>query len=242
MGIQSAATKAGTAAAMFIGIVFMSIGLLIPLFSPSKPSGWTETTGTVTNLTPVTGSKGGTTYQPTITYKVGGKEYTNQPNFSESGIRIGASWKIYYEPAHPENAKAPISATAIYIMLLFPLIGLILVVATLYGAARRRKRRQLITMGQPLQAITSNQAFTNTGANNGVRLVATAAMTDGTAREFTSEPLGISQTLAMQGHAGNVPITVYIDPNNPKLYYVDLSTLPKANAQTIQNIVDHIQN
>lgn len=174
------------------------------------------------------------TYYPLIKFKMeAGREVTFQgdvgsspPSFSE-----GEEMDVYYNPANPEEAKVNtffqlwFAAVLLGVMgSVFFLIGGGILVA---GPLRARKNIWLRENGQKIQTkISAVDLNTSLRVNGRHPYVITSQWTDphtNTVRVFQSESIWFDPREFIRGEA----IGVFIDPNNPNKYFVDISFLPK---------------
>lgn len=194
------------------------------------------TTGVVTDLR-LHSSRRSTSYYPVVRYTaegvahaIIGRSGSNPPAYS-----IGEKVQVIYPPGQPQAGRLN-NFMDMWMLPLFPGgIGLVLVLATLGTRIVARRRRSLnnslLHTGQRIEAKVTEVATDTSMRLNGIYPFRIEAqwLDPGVnlIRLFKSDRIWFNPAdyLPPGGH-----IEVFIDPNNPKKYHVDISFLPKLAA------------
>jgi Protein of unknown function (DUF3592) len=226
--------------------ILVGIGLLVGAFSMYKntSSFVTEASraeGTVVDFqmsrrgrtySPM--SRRGRTYSPIIHFiSQEGKKVefissvgTNPPSYSK-----GQKVEVLYQPTEPQNAKINgFSSLWASSVILGGLGGLFFMIGTsisLVGALKNRKDEYLKKDGIPIETEFQSVEFnTSLSANGKHPFIITTQWQNPSTSElhiFQSNNLWFDPSDYIKSER----ITVFIERNNPKKYYVDLSFLPK---------------
>jgi len=216
-----------------VGIVMLTITLAI-LFSVKKfNDSAVKTSGTVIDLIAKGGSKS-TTYSPVVTYndKAGVKHrYVSNVSSSPAGYNIGDQVEIYYNPNDPDDAKIAgwreyfgALITGLF-ALVFGLIGLGYHIVRKLGHSRKERLKQT---GQLVPA-----SFVAVDVNN---IVSVNHRHPFFIRCEWKDPLTEITHPFKSGFIWSDPspyidrdkkIDVYVDRNNFKKYYVDISSFER---------------
>lgn len=215
------------------GIVMLIISLII-FFSVKKfNASAVKTTGTVIDLIAKRDSKS-TTYSPVVTYndKAGIKHrYISSVSSRPPAYNIGEQVEIYYNPNDPDDAKINgwwqyfgVLITGLF-ALIFGLIGLGYHIVRKVGLARKERLKQ---SGQLVPA-----SFISVDVN---RFVSVNRRNPFFIRCEWKDPLTGIKHPFKSGFIWSDPtpyidqnkkIDVYVDGNNFKKYYVDISSLER---------------
>lgn len=224
-----------------IGAIFVGVGVLAIRLARIDPT-WTRSTGEVVDVTSRI-SDGSTLYSPIVQYTVNGQSYTIVGSVSSSSYpRIGEKREVAYNPSRLDQAKVVEGAGMQMILYLFPLIGIICLASAPYSYIRSSKRdstiRRLMQTGHKAQGVLVDvQADGNTNSNR-FKIVVSATDMHGTVQNYVSDSLDGVGGLAMADFRNNpIPIDVYIDPVNPKNYYVDIADIPNLTPARIVELI-----
>ncbi len=226
---------------LLIGIVFSAVGVLGFQGSQIDPS-WVETEGRVTDVSSRI-RDGSTEYTPVYAYTVDGVEYQIGSNTSSSFRPIvGSTGGIVYNPSNPAEAKTASSTGQTLLFLIFPVVGVALVVYAISAFLKSLKRSSQIgglqQSGQKIQGVITDIQSTGGSNNQSYKIVVSAVDSTGTARTYMSDGLTGIGGLAMADFRTNpIPIDVIIDPSDQSNYYVDVSGVPSITPQRIQELI-----
>ena len=226
---------------VLLGIAFTAFGLFIVRSSQIDKS-WIKVRGEVVEVSS-TISQGSTLYTPIIKYEVNGQSHRITPSSSSSFYPTGSHREVAYNPARPNEAKVIEGTGTKLLLLAFPAIGMLLLVLAPILFFRSIKRSQRISnltqTGQKLQGvITDIQSTGSTNGNNVYRIVVSAVDPAGATQNYKSDSLAGVAGLAMADFRNNpIPIDVYIDPADPKNYYVDISDIPNLTPERIGELI-----
>lgn len=225
---------------MLVGAAFLAMGLLV-LKSSSVDKTWVKIQGKVVNISRNTNS-GSTMYSPVVSYVVNDTTYEKTSSSSSSILpAVGSTREVAYNPSNPNEAKIVEGNGSNFIVMLFPLTGLaILIIAPILfikSSIRSKNINNMVKSGQKIQGIIVDIKSTGNGTNNTYTVVASAADASGQVQYYTSDHLNGLGGLAMADYRNNpIPIDIYIDPSNPKNYYVDISDIPNLTPERIMGL------
>lgn len=227
---------------LVFGVVFTGAGLLIIKSSRIDPS-WTKVTGRIVSSSTHI-NNGSTTYAPVVQYQVGEQLYTVTGSISSSAYpAIGSQRQIAYNPAQPQNAKVVEGASSKVFLYIFPAIGIGLLLFAPIAFVRSLRRNgditNLVQTGQKLQGVLTD-IQTSFGANNAssYKVVVSATDSTGSVQTYISDSLtGIGGLAMADFRTHPIPIDVYVNPANPKDYYVDVSDVPNLTPDRIASLL-----
>ena len=189
--------------------------------------------GVVTDLR-LSNSSRSTSYYPVVRYTAGGAAHTiiGRGGRPQPAYSIGEKDQVLYPPGEPQAGRLN-NFMDLWMLPLIPGgLGLVLVLVTLGGLIIRRRRRslnnRLLHTGQRIEAKVTEVAPDTTMQINGIYPFRIEAQwldpSVNQMRMFKSDRIWFNPTDYMPagGHIG-----VFIDPNNPKKYHVDISFMPK---------------
>lgn len=226
---------------LIVGGAFTSIGLLIYSSSQIDES-WSRVSGSIVDVSSRI-SDGSTTYSPVVQYDVDGKSYTVGSNMSSSSRpNIGDTREVAYDPNRPAAGKLVPGGGERLLLLLFPLIGIILLVLGPVMFMRSLKRskniKRLISSGHKLQGVLVDIMGGASSKNSSYKIVVSATDTNGTVQNYVSDPLKGIGGLAMADYRNSpIPIDVFVDPGDPQHYYVDISDIPNLTPARITELI-----
>lgn len=233
--------KFGVFPAIFLfvfGLVFMGAGVLGVNFLQVDES-WVEITGKVVDYTTRQGEDG-TLYSPTVEYVVGGEVYKVQSS-SASSFRpsVGTERTVAYDPKRPNDSTVVEGLGIQLLVWLFPLVGGLIsigaVVGFIFSVRRSRKIKFLVENGQKVTGVLVD--FQKAG-DKAYQIVVAATDPSGTVNNYVSDKLKGVAGLAMADFKDKpIPIDVYIDRQDPKNYYVDISDIPNLTPERIFELI-----
>ena len=241
-----------------VGILFVFIGIFAINILKPDPT-WLTVQGKVVSITQSVSSASSTSsssnsamYSPVVQYTVGGVNYTLTSGESSSqSPTIGDSAEVLYNPASPAQAKVKQSAIFSILVWLFPVVGVIVFVAGIFGFIRSRKRtariQNLLSSGVKVQGIVSEvsaRQSNNTGVssndNSSVSYIIRVSATNlsGVVQTYTSDSVvGFGALALADFRTTPIAIDVYLDPSDATNYYVDISEIPNLTPARIAEMV-----
>lgn len=241
--------------ALIVGIIFFFVGVVIltgdffvtnGVVSFLKSSIISE--GKVTDIVKSRSDKGQYMYSPEVSFTdPDGKVFsftsnlsTNSPNYT-----VGETVSILYNKSNHQDAKINTFFQLWFGTMILSILGIVFFVIGLsiliYKIINRVKVKELLANGTKISAKVIS-VKTNESYQGPVTLNGTSSFSHNPSQEqsftivaqwlssqdnqmyvFESEDLGYNPESIILGKN----IDVYIDPVNPKKYYVDISTLPK---------------
>lgn len=227
---------------IFFGGIFVVAGLLIINSSKIDPS-WERVNGTIIDVSRTTGKNSSSTYAPVVEYSVNSQVYSVVGSISTSSQpNIGQSREVAYDAARPAQSKVVESASSLWFVYIFPVVGLFLMVLGVHLYARSKKRNNniehLMQNGQKLQGVLVDVLSEGGNTAGGYKLVVAATAASGIVQNYTSDALtGIGGLAMADFHSNPVPIDVYVDQLNPQNFYVDISDVPALTPERIKQLI-----
>ena len=182
-------------------------------------------------------------YAPTVDYTVSGQKYTAYGNvFSSFQPDTGEEQEVAYNPAKPDESKVVAGGTTKFVLLIFPAVGALLlffgITMFVKSILRTRNIDKLVSGGHKLQGVLVDLQTQQSKNGATYQIVVAATGRSGTVQNYVSDPLSGVGGLAMADFQNNpIPIDVYVDPSNPKHYYVDISDIPNLTPERISQLV-----
>lgn len=221
-----------------IGGVFIIVAIFVTISSFQFLQTATKTQGTVIDLIKNvdTDSDGdsSTTYSPVVSFTTStGQKIEAKTSISSNppSHEIGDSVSIYYSPKDPKTIIVDSFMDKYFLPIVFGVLGLILFSIGGFGLVKAKKKNDeakwLQTNGQKVDSIfvevRSVIDVTINGRNPWKIVSKWQNLANGQTYFFESIDLMFDPTNYMTGQT----ITVFIDPNDPKKYYMDTGFLPK---------------
>lgn len=166
-----------------------------------------------------------------VAFPANGQTYRAKLSFYSSSMRIGEPIEIYYQPGNPLDIQSK-TGTA-FVFWIFGVLGslflLICIIGTVVSVRKNNSKAYLLRNGQAIRAdITGVTENVNISFNERHPVVVRcrATLPDGTKTEFKSRNVWRSpeEVSALQS------VKVYLDPANPKRYWVDVEGALDAEA------------
>ena len=215
---------------LWLGAVFTVIGLLTLLGFFTQLNEWNEfkktgvpVTAQITDIETYrtgSGKHRHTQHDVYITYSYNGTQYDGELDYYTSGMRPGKTVDILVDPAYPTSLMSSptgsLIATGIFFLIFFG-VG-----AGFLGNEARRSVVVKNLIDRDLYVVCRDwtEAPANVRVNHVRYRCIKAFYNDGMrSYEFTSRPYHPSRCPLMPGES----VTVYVDTENPKDYYVDLA-------------------
>jgi hypothetical protein len=189
--------------------------------------------GQIVDVATSRSSKGGTMYAPVIRFQTpdgAQHEFTSKMSSSMRPV-IGASTAILYSPSIPEDAVVE----SVFDMYVFPgiffftglaVLFLTTVLPSILKGKRKKKGQRLRSIGKPIQAQITDIGKSGMEVGGVVYYAISAQWVDASTNAvhlFKSDQMPYDPTSALQGKK---EITVFVNPEDPKDYWVDTSGLP----------------
>ena len=220
-----------------VGLSLLAVGGYLLFDTRAFLSDAAATSGTVISLS-LTSESGTTLYAPIVSFVTGdGESLVLRSNAYSEGWkdRQGDIVKVLYDPADPKKAKIDSLFQLWGATLIFSGVGVVFSGVGLgifgYRVFARRGRQWLLSHGRLIitdfKGIELNERVSlRRGSNvqHPFRIISEWYDSSlGQLCRFESENLWFNP----EDHISSDHIQVYIDPNNPRKYYMDVSFLPK---------------
>jgi hypothetical protein len=203
-----------------IGTLFLTLAAYW-LFSAQSKTNWIERPAILEDI------KAG----PWMVFEVDGQEQRVRSRYSSSDMTEGEEVTVHFPAGRPEEAEIKGFSAQYLLPLIFGSIGLTFAGIGYTGLYMQRKKEQLreelVTMGRgrnvrlPVVSIELDMSFKMNGRSPYVIVAQLHDAASGTTYSFKSEHLWQDPT----GLLANNEIDVYVDPSDPKRYYVDTRDL-----------------
>ena len=215
-----------------LGAVFLVVGVWTFFSTRSFIATAARADGVVIDLE-LSRSDDSSTYYPIVAFRTqDGQEIEYQSNTGTNppSFRVGESVTVLYDPQDPYDARIEAFSELWLFSIIFGSVGLVFfgvfAGTVVFGMRRKRKEAWLRAHGRAVTATyQSVEQDCTVRVNNRCAYRILAQGSDGmtsSARVFRSRRL-------WRDPAGVIPagqeITVYLDPNNPEKYFMDVSFL-----------------
>lgn len=208
-----------------VGVACFLPWLYFTYNSAVKAMRWEEASGTIKSFQ---------SGYPDITFDYNGRSYQFHENVSTSDMFEGEQVTVYFPKGEPAKAELK-SFFASWFMTL--LLGIFWVVfggiggiGLWFSTKSSRMREELMVMGKgrkvsmPISEVTKDYSFKMNGRSPFVIVAQWHDKSSNTVYQFKSEYIWFNPEMYL---TEKKEIDVFIDPNNFKRYYVDVSFLPK---------------
>lgn len=225
---------------LLFGAVFTGVGFFA-LNGTAIDAEWQRIPGEIIDVKSGI-SDSSTTYSAVVKYSVNGEDYRIISSFGSSfAPTIGEKREVVYNPSQPTQAKVVEDASTTWWLWIFPIVGIVILISApvsfIRSLLRSREIRRLTQTGQKLQGVMTDLQPTSTN-NRSSKIVVSAVDMTGTTQSYLSDPISGIGGLAMADFQTNpIAIDVYVDPLNPKNYYVDISDVPGLTPQRINELL-----
>ncbi len=232
------------------GVVFVGIGTWVLTQATQISPDWVRVQGEVTDAQ---SSRGDSTiqYSPVISYEVDGMIYEVLGGYTSSTRpAIGQAYEVAYNPADPSNAKPIHTLGVTWWLWPFPILGVLIAFAGVWAYMKGLRRGSVINhlkaTGLKVEGVavgTESSTMRRTGQATALRLVVAATDNQGTVRQYVSDPLDGASSLLVEDFKTNpVAVDVYIDPQDPERYYVDIDDIPQLSTDRIKQLLEQAKN
>jgi hypothetical protein len=218
-----------------VGLVFLTVAFFSVRAELKFRAGAVRVPGTVVDLAPTSGSKGGTLYKPVFEFtdnndvarRVTGSVASNPPSH-----RRGEAVTVLYQPANPEEAHLDSFMEAWFLPMIFGGLGSVFTAIAagfvVFAVRNRRRRSWLGHNGMRVQARVDG-VERDTGPRSDGRSAwrIIAQWQDPVSQRvfvFRSGAIWFDPTPYMQ----RTTVEVMVNPDNPRQYDMDIDFLPKA--------------
>lgn len=189
--------------------------------------------GTVTAMLPQRSSSNGTTYKPVVRFELAGgqMEFADSVSSNPPAYQVGEAVSVLYLESSPNDAKIDSFMSLWFLPTLLGGMGAIFLALggglILVPALLRRTDERLLHQGTPIEAEFQGVSVNSSISVNGrCPYRVTAQWLDPATsrmRVFQSHNVWFDPTAYIKDKT----LKVFLDPNNPSRYYMDLSFLPK---------------
>ena len=210
-----------------IGLVFIGAGAYIIYEDAEFKESSKETTATITGIDS-RGSGDDTEYIVYVEFEVDGTTVSGTFGSYNSLMKTGDSVSVYYNPENPSDFRSgSISIVGIIFIGIggvFFVVGGIFVIISLKNGS---KKKRLLEIGTRVDAEIIEARYNmsySVNHQNPVNVYCKTGIYSNELLEFKSENLWYDvESIIMNNNITKLP--VYIDPDNPKVHYVDMSIL-----------------
>jgi hypothetical protein len=214
-----------------VGVILLAIAGLLFFNTESFEANGTLTQGTVIEMLSSRSNKGGYTYAPVVKFMANdNKEHICRSNIysSPASYSVGDKADVYYNPKNPDDAELG-GASAFLATYIVGGIGLVFCGFTaMFYFILIKDNSKLMESGTKIQAdLISVGLNTSISVNGRNPYVINGQWTDTLENKvysFKSKSIWFDPKPFL---ANRNKMDVYIDQNNPKKYFVDISFLPQ---------------
>ena len=201
---------------LFIGIVFISVSLFLSASTENFKKHATEVNGTIEKIS---------ADKVFVTFQANGTTVSTRLNYYSSSMRPGDPIALYYDNNDPYIVKTSDSNILNYIFIsvgaFMALLGIILLLSQII---KKKQKNILLETGMRINAeIVSIELNMQISSNYRHPFVVECRhqAPDGTVYTYYSGPIWQNPTKYLTSEY----IPVYVEPTNPKNYYVDLASV-----------------
>ena len=214
-----------------VGVILLAIAGFLFYQTESFESKGILTQGTVIEMISSRSNKGGYTYAPVVAFMANdNKEHICRSNIYSSppSYSVGDKADVYYNPTNPEDAELG-GASAFLATYILSGIGLVFCgFAAMFYFILIKDNSKLMESGRKIQAELISVGLNTSIAINGRNpYVINGQWTDTLENKiysFKSKSIWFDPKPFL---ANRSKVDVYVDQNNPKKHFMDISFLPK---------------
>lgn len=171
---------------------------------------------------------------PTISFEYNGKNHEFHENFSSSDMYTGQEVKVYFPPGEPDKAELKSFFASWFLTLFLGIFWLVFggvgAIGLFWVSKASRMRQELVVKGKgrkvsvPIGEVNQDFSFKVNGRSPFIIVGQWLDKSSNTVYQFKSEYIWYNPAPYLDGKK---EVDVYIDPNDLKRYYLDISFLPK---------------
>lgn len=214
-----------------MGLLFAVIGVFVTI-NTFNYENTAETTAVITDIERYRDSDGDTSYDVWVEYMVDGNVYEAELNVYASSFRVGKEIDIYYDIY--DYGRVGVKSLD-FIVLLFPVMGLLFFVIGLFGLTsgmrRKKKENGLRQTGQRINAnyveTIYNTSYSVNGRHPYIIVCEWDNPSDYKKYIFKSKNLWENPEYIIN-ERGITTFPVYINMNNMKKYFMDIEEVESA--------------
>ena len=209
-----------------VGLISLVAFVAVSFFSLRKEMQWEQSSGQIVSL-----DQSG---YPTISFDYNGRTYQFHENVRGTGVTVGKAVVVHFPAGQPDQAEEKSFFSLWFAPLLTGLFALIFGGVGGFGWSsilkRTRLKRELFEMqkgkkvAMPIGDVFYDTSFKYNGRSPYVIVGQFHDKTLNTVHEYRSEYIWYNPTSLLQGRT---TVDVWIDPDDPKKYYMDITFLPK---------------
>lgn len=225
---------------LILGVIFLVGGYPIAS-SNSIDNDWEKISGRIVGSSSII-TDAGTTYRAVVEYAVDGRSYTINDRVSSAALpQIGTTKEVAFNPSQPSQAKVIVSGGWLLLVYIFPITGVFFLFLGPLLIFRSIKRNKSITTllrnGIKLNGVIVG--FKSHGSGRRISYKITVAATDslGVSQKYISDSVTGGFGLGVADFATTkIPVDVYVDPTNPRNYYVDIEDIPVVTSSKLVDL------
>lgn len=210
----------------FIGIIIIVGGIFLQISNTNFKKTAIKTQAEITDIITRRDSDGDTSHIVYVEFEVNDIKYSGSLGSYSSSMYIGKSIDIYYNPLNPNNFKSSTSTfVGLFVIgfgMIFSLIGGIKILSSI---SKKRLNKQLLETGSRITAkfdrLEINRSY-SVNHKHPYKIVCQGIEND--YNEYFSENIWKNPERFIQDK-GITHFSIYIDPTNPKKYYMPLDEL-----------------
>lgn len=224
-GKSSASTKVMGVVFILFGLIFMCVAVKFLYDNLTYDDRYESVSAIISEITTRRDSDGDKHYDVYVSYTYEGEAYTNiKLGLYSSGMREGGRYTIYIDPAKPYSPKTKQPVFVCFIMLLFS--GVFVVVGiVIFKSGGKKGNPKLKETGSVVQATVTHCGYANIRVNGRYMYNIKAEFTDmnGVTHKIKTQLLNYDPSPYVFNRNNVIP--VYVDPANPKKYYIDTDAI-----------------
>lgn len=210
-----------------IGTAFLVAGIAVLIIHNTFMDNAVQTEAEITLIESESYRRNGKTHTDHdvwVEYEIDGEVYEEELGYYNSGMNEGDKIDVYYDPDNPSDVSSGSKILELIFILIggvFAVLGVILIIVNILSGNRRKK---LMQTGERLTGTITDVVMNNAVRINGHHPFKAECEVinpfDGEKYLYSSENVtcNISELVGRE-------VTVYVDRNNKKKYYVDIFEL-----------------
>lgn len=214
---------------MFIGLAVIALGIYLFVDNRAFMEGAEKTEAIITQIDTRQDSDGDEHHTVYVEFEVDGRSYSGDLGFYTSSMRRGKAVTVYYDPDDPGYFRGSGSSFLGIFVSAFGLVFILIGGGIIFAMLLKKKRaKRLLETGRRVDAtidcVRYNRSYTVNGRHPYVLDLTYVDPATGKYYTFTSENIWFNVEAVLQT-TSIATLSVYIDEQNSRRYYVDIEPL-----------------
>lgn len=214
---------------LFVGITFTVIGIISQISTSNFLKTAIKADAKITDIIASRDADGDLDHDVYVSFVVDDKIYTGWLNEYSSGMHIGGSTTIYYNPDNPNNFIGSVGKFSAYIFIALGLVFTSVAIFVMYHFAKKNREKfrlqeEGICLHSKITSIHKDLNFTSNGNNPDV--IECSCEYNGKIYTFISKPIWSDAKLICDSK-NITELEVLADPEDLNKYYVNIEPLTR---------------